>query len=120
MKNQVVWFDIPVRDLDRAIKFYAVVLGSEIEERTFPGGAIGVLPHGGDGVGGCLVVTEDNQPSNQGPLLYLNVDGRLDEALATVAAHGGKVLQPRHAIGENGHRAIIEDSEGNRLALHSD
>jgi hypothetical protein len=44
----------------------------------------------------------DNQPSQTGPLVYLNVSGRLDEALAAVAQHGGKVLQSKHPIARMG------------------
>jgi predicted enzyme related to lactoylglutathione lyase len=36
-----------------------------------------------------------------------------------VVPHGGTVLNPSHAIGTHGFRAIILDSEGNRVALHS-
>jgi predicted enzyme related to lactoylglutathione lyase len=52
-------------------------------------------------------------------LVYLNAQGRLDEAVAAVVANGGKVIQPKHPIGPHGFRAIIHDSEGNRIALHS-
>jgi len=48
------------------------------------------------------------------------VNGRLDEALDAVKKYDGKVIKPAHAIGEFGHRAIIIDSEGNRIALHSE
>jgi predicted enzyme related to lactoylglutathione lyase len=51
--------------------------------------------------------------------MYLNAQGRLDEAVAAVAPNGGKVLKPKHNIGPYGFRAIVLDSEGNRIALHS-
>ena len=57
--------------------------------------------------------------SAHGPLLYLSCQGRLDEAIAAVAPHGGKVLQARHPIGPYGFRAVVLDSEVNRIALHS-
>jgi hypothetical protein len=44
----------------------------------------------------------------------------LDDALVKVGANGGKVIQPKHQIGPFGFRAIVLDSEGNRIALHSD
>jgi predicted enzyme related to lactoylglutathione lyase len=53
-------------------------------------------------------------------MIYLNANGRLDDAIAAVAPNGGKVVQPKHPIGPFGFRAIINDSEGNRVALHSD
>ena len=54
-----------------------------------------------------------------GILVYMNVDGRMQDAVQQVAAHGGKVVEPAHSIGPHGFRALIIDSEGNRLALHS-
>jgi predicted enzyme related to lactoylglutathione lyase len=36
-----------------------------------------------------------------------------------VEQRGGKVLQPKHPIGPHGYRALILDSEGNRIALPS-
>jgi predicted enzyme related to lactoylglutathione lyase len=119
MPNQVVWFDVPVLDLDRAIRFYSAVLGAPVTKESMPGMSIGMLPHEKETVGGCLHQADDNQPSNHGPLLYLNAQGRLDQAIAAVELNGGKVLQPKHSIGPYGSRAIILDSEGNRLALHS-
>jgi uncharacterized protein len=44
----------------------------------------------------------------------------LDEAIATVVPNGGKIVQGKHPIGPFGFRAIVIDSEGNRVALHSD
>ncbi len=120
MANQVVWCDIPVVNLDRAIRFYSAVLGTEIKKQEFPGMAIGILPHEGAEVGGCLVTAKDGEkPSASGPLVYLNAQGRLDQAIAAVEANGGKVQQPKHPIGPYGFRALVLDSEGNRLALHS-
>jgi predicted enzyme related to lactoylglutathione lyase len=119
MANQCVWFDIPVLDLDRAIKFYSAMLGTPVKKEQFPGMTFGLLPHQGEEVGGCLCVMENVKPSAQGPLLYLNAEGRLDQALAATQSNGGKVLQPKHQIGPYGFRAIILDSEGNRIALHS-
>ena len=117
--SQVVWFDVPCLDLDRAIKFYSAVLGCEVAKHEAPGFALGVLPHEGTSVGGCLVVTKDNPPSDHGVLVYLNCQGRLDEAIAAVQPGGGAVLQPKHSIAPHGFRALIKDSEGNRVALHS-
>ena len=120
VRHQVVWFDIPVRDLDRALRFYSAVLGTQLKrEQAGPGAAIAVLPHAEGSIGGCLVLNTDARPSESGPLLYLNTHGRLDEALNAVEKHGGRVLSARHSIGPFGFRAIVLDSEGNRIALHS-
>jgi predicted enzyme related to lactoylglutathione lyase len=53
-------------------------------------------------------------------MVYLNANGRLDAALAQVTSHGGTIVQPKHQIGPFGFRAVVLDSEGNRIALHSE
>ena len=120
MANQIVWCDIAVLDLDRALKFYSAVLGQDVRKQEFSGMTVGVLPHNDGEVGGCLFTSRDVKPSDAGVLIYLNANGRLDAALAAVTANGGKILQPKHPIGPFGFRAIVLDSEGNRIALHSD
>jgi len=120
MPNHIVWADIPVVDLDRAIRFYSAVLGDTVTKQEYPGMTIGLFPHAGQDVSGCLHTSETDRPSDHGPLLYLNCTGRLDEAIAAVGPGGGKVLQPKHAIGPYGYRSIVLDSERNRIALHSE
>lgn len=119
MANAVVWIDIPVVDLDRAIQFYSAVLGQSLMKHEFPGMTIGLLPHAENEVGGCLFCDPERPPSAEGPLVYLNVQGRLDAAEGEVVSHGGKILQSKHAIGPYGFRTVLLDSEGNRVALHS-
>ena len=120
MSNSIVWIDIPVVDLDRAIAFYAAVLGTPVSKEGGPGFVFGLLAHAGNEVGGCLYLPEgDNAPSKAGPLIYLNAEGRLPQAVEAALAHGGQVLQAVHPIGPYGFRAIVLDSEGNRVALHS-
>jgi uncharacterized protein len=119
MPNQIVWVDIPVLEVGRAIRFYSAMLGAPVKREEFSGMEMGLLPQQGDGVGGCLLKDESYKPSTDGPLIYLNAHGRLDEAIAAVEPNGGKVLQPKHQIGPYGFRAVVIDSEGNRIALHS-
>jgi uncharacterized protein len=119
MANQFVWCDIPVIDLDRAIRFYTAVLGGKVEKMTVEGMTFGLLPDAHAGVSGCLVTGNEARPSTDGPMIYLNCDNRLAIAIAAAGLNGGKVLQPRHSIGPHGFRAIVLDSEGNRIALHS-
>jgi len=122
--DTLCWTDIPVTNLDRAITFYSAVLGQEVRKLSEGDMEYGLLPHEEQSASGCLVVRGDsggmkNEPSQTGPLIYLLVEGRLDEAVKAVRANGGKVLQDRQQIGPHGFRTVIIDSEGNRLALHS-
>ena len=122
--NTLCWTDIPVTNLDRAIKFYSAVLGSEVNKISEAGFEYGLLPHEEQNSSGCLCVGSDsagsnNKPSQSGPLIYLSVGGRLDDAIKATNSKGGKVLEGKHQIGSHGFRAIMVDSEGNRIALHS-
>jgi len=120
MSNTFVWVDIPVADLDRAIAFYGAVTGQPVDKIGGPGFTFGLFKHEGNSVGGCLVETgQGATPSMAGPLVYVDAGGRLDAAIAAVEPNGGKVLKARHSIAPNGFRAIVADSEGNRVALHS-
>jgi predicted enzyme related to lactoylglutathione lyase len=120
MSHRFVWVDIPVADLDRAIAFYAAVLGCAVTKEGGPGFSFGLFAHSNSDVAGCLVVSEGaNAPSPRGPLVYLNAEGRIAEAVAAATARGGRVLEAAKPIGPHGFRAIVLDSEGNRVALHS-
>lgn len=116
--NRAVWFDIPVADLDRAISFYQAVLAIKVDKAEMEGFSFAVLDHS-EGNGGCLVPNADEVIGDKGLLLYLNTEGRIQAAVSAVTANGGKVLEPVHSMGPHGFRAVIHDSEGNRLALHS-
>jgi len=116
--NRAVWFDIPVADLERAASFYRSVLAIQMHREQFQGNAFYVLEHEA-GNGGCLVV-DPSAVGSGGILLYLNVDGRIREAVREADQHGGSVVEPVRAIGPHGFRAVILDSEGNRVALHSE
>jgi uncharacterized protein len=117
-KNRLVWFDIPVADLDRATAFYGAVLAITVHKQQFGNFTFAVLDHQ-EGNGGCLVPNMGEIVSDRGILIYLNVDQRIKDAVGRVEPNGGKVVEPIHAIGPHGFRAIVLDSEGNRIALHS-
>ena len=115
--NRAVWFDIPVAELDRAVRFYQAVLGVGVKKENFGGSSIGVIEHK-DGNGGCLV-PEQAEIAAGGILVYMNVDGRIRDAVQKVVPHGGTVIEQVQSIGPHGFRAVVLDSEGNRIALHS-
>ncbi len=116
--NRFVWMDIPVADLDRAIAFYTGVLAVPLHCEKYEDLRFAILDHD-QGNGGCLVVDPDAISAAHGPLVYHNVDGRIRDAVKKVAELGGAVTQDVHQIGPYGYRALVTDSEGNRLALHS-
>jgi predicted enzyme related to lactoylglutathione lyase len=117
--STVVWLDIPVIDLKRAVAFYSAVLAAEVPVQSGEGFEMAFLPHGDQSIGGCLYVDEEIKPAAAGLLVYFNVSGRLDAAIEAATENGGKLLQGKHPIGPHGFKAVVLDSEGNRIALHS-
>lgn len=119
MQNAIVWFDIPVRDLERAGKFYTEVLGVNLARVDHGPKQCYFFPFEPGVVSGALVQSEDNQPSPHGTVVYLNGGSDLAVPLSKVEKAGGKVLMPKTSIGEHGFIAYLLDSEGNQVALHS-
>lgn len=116
--NVVNWFDIPVRDLDRASKFYCEVIDGKLERYSAPGIVGAMFPPAG--VTGTLLKGEGFVPSSEGSVVYLDGGDDLSPMLARAEAAGGSVLQPKTEIGGGrGYFAYFEDSEGNRIGLHS-
>jgi predicted enzyme related to lactoylglutathione lyase len=118
--NAATWFEIPVTDMARAVRFYTKAFGIELREVTMGAATMAWFPMAPDapGSGGTLIHDEGYMPSKEGSLVYLAVDD-IDETLARIDEAGGKTLLPNTNIGEHGTIAHFEDSEGNRVALHS-
>lgn len=117
--DAINWFEIPVRDLDRAAKFYETILGIELSRMEMPGAGYAMWPFSRDVLGGALVKGKGRVPSRRGTLVYLACGPDLNVALKKVKGAGGTVLEKKFAIGEHGFIAFFEDTEGNRVALHS-
>ncbi|MGB8191816.1 MAG: hypothetical protein WCF67_07860, partial [Chitinophagaceae bacterium] len=61
-------------------------------------------------------------PSANGSLVYLNCEPDLSVVQNKVTAAGGKILMEKKPVAPDqqlGYWALIEDTEGNRVALHS-
>lgn len=116
--NRAVWFDIPVADLDRAAQFYRAILGVGVDKESYGDVSFCVIEHH-DGNGGCLVLNKAEIAAG-GVLIYLNANGRIRDAVGKVVPNGGSIVQDTHSIGPHGFRAVVLDSEGNRIALHSE
>jgi predicted enzyme related to lactoylglutathione lyase len=121
MKNAINWFEIPVKDFDKAKKFYETVLGADLPVMEAMGMKSAFFPAALEtgGIGGCIIQGEGYEPSSKGSLVYLNGGDDLGVPLGKVEAAGGKILLPKTAIGPNGFMAHFTDIEGNKVGLHS-
>lgn len=120
MENFVVWFEIPVTDMERAKRFYSEVFKIDIEVKDLGDRPYGFFPMQGYGNSGALVKHMDFQPSAKAATIYLNGGHDLSDPLSRVEAAGGKILVHKTMISrEMGYYALFLDSEGNRVGLHS-
>ncbi len=122
-KNAISWFEIPAEDLDRAQKFYEAIFGIEMIPMELPNLRMRMFPlEDMNGIGGALCHhTHFYHPSaTDGPLIYLNGNPDLQNVLDKVEDAGGKIaLQKTEITPDYGYMAVIIDTEGNRIGLHS-
>lgn len=115
------WFEIPVRNMDRAVTFYEALLATEIRRESIAGNTLGVIKYDAEAGGGCLIQGDKApQPSLDGTLIYLNAGPSLDLALARAEALGARITTPKVVLPDGmGCFAHIADTEGNRIGLHA-
>jgi predicted enzyme related to lactoylglutathione lyase len=120
MVNPVNWFEIPVSDIVRAKDFYEKSLGFSLKSEEFGVSKMATFPmqDNAPNCSGALVQQKDFLPSSQGTLLYFSVLD-IDDVLKKVEMSGGKCIKSKKSIGQYGYTGVFEDTEGNRLALHS-
>lgn len=121
-RNLFGWIEIPVSDMARARAFYEEVFDVDISVHDLGGVIMGWFPfaEGKPGAPGSLVQHEDYRPSDtHGAVVYFSCLD-VDNELSRVEAAGGKVTREKTEIGEGyGFMALCQDTEGNRIALHS-
>lgn len=116
-QNPVVYFEIPVSDLDRAVKFYTAVFKFTFHKSTVDNNDMALFPfhQEASGITGALAKGEIYKPTKDGVVLYFTT-ASIDETLKLANANGGQTLYPK-TKNEFGFVAEFEDSEGNRIAL---
>ena len=119
--NPANWFEIPVTNMSRAQSFYEHVFGYTLDLKDMWESQMAWFPmhDNASGATGSLVAAEGYMPSKEGTVVYFSVPS-IGAALKKVEERGGKTLIPETDIGEFGFFAHFEDSEGNRIALHSE
>lgn len=125
MKNPIGWYEIYADDLDRARAFYETVLNVTLGELTPPDGGVSGLcmlsfpcDFESYGASGALVKMEGMSPGGSGTIVYFACDDCAQEE-SRVEGAGGQVVQSKMSIGEYGYCAMVIDTEGNTIGLHS-
>lgn len=118
--NPIGWVEIYVNDMKRAKAFYEAVFQATLDKLDSPDMEMFAFPMKDDvyGSGAALAKMPGCAPGVGGTLAYLSCDDCAVEA-GRVPGLGGKVIREKFSIGEYGFIALIEDSEGNIVGLHS-
>jgi predicted enzyme related to lactoylglutathione lyase len=120
MTNPVNWFEIYVQDIARAKVFYESVFdihltkleNTEFEIWAFP------IREGGSGASGALIKIPGYPSGNNSVIVYFScADCAVEAERATKS--GGQIETPKKSVGQFGYIALVIDTEGNVIGLHS-
>ena len=120
--NPVGWFEIYVQDIERAKAFYENTFQIKLEriETPLPTLEMWMFPKN-DATPGCtgaIAKMEGKDSGGGGTLIYFFcVDCSVEAERAR--ENGGHIERPKFPIGQYGFIALILDTEGNRIGLHS-
>ncbi len=119
IKDYVSWFEIPATDFQQAVEFYNHIFGIDMAQNITDVNSMAFFPVT-TGIGGAVIAGPGSVPSDKGALIYLNGGKDLNDVLNKVEDVGGRIVMPKTLISEDaGYFAIFIDSQGNKLALHS-
>ncbi len=123
MSNPVGWFEIYVEDMPRAKAFYEQVFQVSLEpvvgaeQEALQMYSFKMDDHG-YGATGALVKMDGVPTGFAGTLVYFSCENCAVEAKRAADA-GGKIFKDKESIGEHGYIALVHDTEGNMIGLHS-
>ena len=94
MANAINWFEIPVKNFNRAKTFYETILGATMQQFEAMGMKSAFFPADVENgsIGGCIIEGPGYEPSHNGSLIYLNGGDDLDVVLSKVEQAGGKII----------------------------
>lgn len=132
--NPVVWFEIYVENMERAKAFYEATLdvtlemmqpptdemskAATMEMWSFPGPKDNETAMTIPGASGMLVKMDGFRPGPGGTLVYFGCDD-CGAIAARAVKNGGRTVSEKTSIGEYGFIALVHDTEGNMIGLHS-
>ena len=120
MRNPICWFEIYVDDMARAKRFYQGVFGCELTHLNKAEPELWQFPSNQNGYGtsGALVKMEGVPVGHNSTIVYFSCENCAVEQ-ARVPQYGGSIFKEKFSIGEYGFIALVTDTEGNMIGLHS-
>jgi uncharacterized protein len=118
--NPIGWFEIYVQDMGRARAFYDSVFGTRLERLEGPDIEMWAFPMEPDrpGAPGALVKMEGFPSGGNSTIVYFTCSDCAVEA-KRAAESGGRIFKDKFSIGQYGFIALVLDTEGNMIGLHS-
>jgi predicted enzyme related to lactoylglutathione lyase len=116
--NPVVYFEIPVTDMNRAIHFYKSVFEFSFQKDSIDNHEMALFPFVDQygGISGALAKGEIYKPTIDGVVIYFKT-ANIDATLKLATENGAHILYAKTDNGL-GYVAEFQDSEGNRIALY--
>ena len=118
--NPIGWFEIYVQDMSRAKAFYGSVFATQLERLEGPDIEMWAFPKEPDrpGAPGALVKMEGFPSGGNSTIVYFTCSDCAVEA-KRASESGGKIFKDKFSIGQYGFIALVLDTEGNMIGLHS-
>ena len=118
--NPIGWFEIYVQDMVRARAFYDSVFATRLERLEGPDVEMWAFPMEPDrpGAPGALVKMEGFPSGGNSTIVYFTCSDCAIEA-KRASESGGKIFKDKFSIGQYGFIALVLDTEGNMIGLHS-
>ena len=118
--NPIGWFEIYVQDMGRARAFYDSVFATRLERLEGPDIEMWAFPMEPDrpGAPGALVKMEGFPSGGNSTIVYFTCSDCAVEA-RRASESGGKIFKDKFSIGQYGFIALVLDTEGNMIGLHS-
>jgi len=113
----IIWFEVPADDPQRARKFYAELFGWKSD--LMPGAEAMQYYHldtGGPDASPDGGLMKRQNPGQRGITNYISVPS-VDEWMAKVQKLGGTVCMPKTPVPDMGFFAICQDTEGNTFGI---
>ena len=123
--NPVGWFEIYVQDMHRARAFYEAVFQIQLSPLPFDGAELLAFPMPSQdtyaqtpGATGALIRLPGCPSGGSGTLVYFSCEDCALE-LERALKNGGQLHRGKISIGQYGFIALVVDTEGNLIGLHS-
>jgi len=124
MHGEVVHFEVPAKDVERARAFYSGVFGWKTNDTMMPTGETytslittetdeRMRPKAPGAINGGMMKAREPY---SGPVVTIQADD-VTAALRSVEEHGGKTVVKRTEMGQYGAYGYFRDPEGNLMGL---